>query len=385
MLNSSSYLKYKEIINRSAKKLENSTFKNKFIGKTRNQKLKYGHKKIKGSATRNVSGYKLLDSELLAGSILAASMCKHCRSVTSTLVLKEKAGHRAGLAEALEIECTKCLYKTPFYTSKKISDKKSMYDVNMRTVYGSQTTGLGRTGLSKLCGVMDLPAPVTRKAFNNISKVITEKALEKVEEEMKSASERLFDLSLIETAECIDIDPVTLAMIANVPVTVDGTWQKRGHTSKIGVVFVLSVETGEVLDFVVKSLICHECVSHKNTPDFTEWYQTHENVCMVNHKGSSDSMETAGAVEIFLRSIETRNLKYTTFVGDGDSSCFGVVSKACNNKYGDSYIVVKEECVGHIKKRAGKGLREFKRKNKGRKLDDGKTVGGRGRLTDRHY
>ena len=38
---------------------------------------------------------------------------------------------------------------------------------------------------------------------------------------------------------------------------VDGTWQKRGHTSKIGVVFVICVQTGEVLDYSVKCLVCH--------------------------------------------------------------------------------------------------------------------------------
>ena len=53
-------------------------------------------------------------------------------------------------------------------------------------------------------------------------------------------------------------------MIAKTATTVDGTWQRRGHCSKIGVVFVLAVSTGEVLDREVKLLICHECVSHKD-------------------------------------------------------------------------------------------------------------------------
>ena len=37
----------------------------------------------------------------------------------------------------------------------------------------------------------------------------------------------------------------------------DSTWQKWGHSSKIGVVFVISVRTGEVLDYIVKTLVCH--------------------------------------------------------------------------------------------------------------------------------
>jgi len=36
--------------------------------------------------------------------------------------------------------------------------------------------------------------------------------------------------------------------MAKVAVTVDGTWQKRGHSSKIGVVFVISMAAGEILE-----------------------------------------------------------------------------------------------------------------------------------------
>ena len=35
--------------------------------------------------------------------------------------------------------------------------------------------------------------------------------------------------------------------VAKVAVTVYGTWQKRGHNYKIGVVFILSVDTGEII------------------------------------------------------------------------------------------------------------------------------------------
>ena len=93
-------------------------------------------------------------------------------------------------------------------------------------------------------------------------------------------------------------------------------------------------------------------------------------------------METQSGVEMFLRSIKTRNLRYTVYVGDGDSSCYAKVHDACFDKYGASYAALKEECVGHIQKRMGSDLREYKRKNKGRKLNDGKPVGVIGRLTD---
>ena len=44
-------------------------------------------------------------------------------------------------------------------------------------------------------------------------------------------------------------------------------------------------------------------------------------------------------------------MKYTTFVGDGDSSSFGRVKEALEQKFNAEYIIVKEECVGHVHKR----------------------------------
>ena len=78
-----------------------------------------------------------------------------------------------------------------------------------------------------------------------------------------------------------------------------------------------------------------------------------------------------------------QNLNCTTHVGDGDSSSFATVRDKCFEKFGDKYKVVKEECLGHVQKRMGKALLELISKMRGHKLDDGKSVGGKGRLTRR--
>ena len=50
----------------------------------------------------------------------------------------------------------------------------------------------------------------------------------------------------------------------------------------------------------------------------------HENESQINHHvSSSAAMESTGAVSIFLWSIN-QGLRYTTFVSDGDSSCYGI-------------------------------------------------------------
>ena len=72
---------------------------------------------------------------------------------------------------------------------------------------------------------------------------------------MNGAAERMRNKMLKEEPDQIEDGG---DIIACVPVTVDATWQKSGHSSKLGIVFVISVDTGEILDYEVRSLFCHE-------------------------------------------------------------------------------------------------------------------------------
>ena len=141
---------------------------------------------------------------------------------------------------------------------------------------------------------------------------------------MNDAAARLHQKVSIERPDDIEEDGEDT--IAHVSVTVDGTWQERGHSSKIGVVLVISVDTGEILHYEVKSLFCHSCQVHgcqnQDSQEYKDWKKAHKEKCEVNHCGSGEDMEASAAVEIFSRSVETQRLKYTTFVGDGDSGCF---------------------------------------------------------------
>ena len=92
-------------------------------------------------------------------------------------------------------------------------------------------------------------------------------------------------------------------------------------------------------------------------------------------------MESQEACETFLRSVEKRNLKYTQFVRDGDTGTFAKVRDSWEKVFKGNYVVVKEECVGHVQKRMGSCLREPEHKRKGEKLSDVKVLGGKGRLT----
>ena len=73
----------------------------------------------------------------------------------------------------------------------------------------------------------------------------------------------------------------------------------------------------------------------------------------------------------------TPSFRYTTFIGDGDSSSFDAVKKV----YGDEHPVRKLDCVGHVHKRMGARLRKWVSNNKKIIMDDGGSATGRNRLT----
>ncbi|XP_065642399.1 uncharacterized protein LOC136074029 [Hydra vulgaris] len=105
----------------------------------------------------------------------------------------------------------------------------------------------------------------------------------------------------------------------------DGSWQKRGYTSNNGVVTVVSAENGKCIDFEIETKTCKLCSiwelkKYTHPVEYTEFHYLHHQKCQISHTGSASSMESSGVIKIFLRSEKKNNLRYTTFLGEGDSS-----------------------------------------------------------------
>lgn len=75
-------------------------------------------------------------------------------------------------------------------------------------------------------------------------------------------------------------------------------------------------------------------------------------------------MEAEGAKILYQRSVALRGLRYIPFVGDGDSKAYSAVCQA--NPYGPSVYIPKEECIAHVTKRMGTGLRAILKEYKGK-------------------
>ena len=114
--------------------------------------------------------------------------------------------------------------------------------------------------------------------------------------------------------------------------------------------------------------------------DYQEWWENHEDVCDINNEGSAGNMEVEGMKQIFNYNIKKHNVRYINYITDGDTKIYKAIVD--DQPYGSGVKVEKRECVGHVQKRMGTQLRKLKDSMKGKKLSDGKTLGGKNRLTD---
>ena len=327
------------------------------------KKIKVGISNQASSKGTSNSGFRLIDLDILANAINSNCACATCGA--KCLKLSEDENQSSGVVCTLHIVCEKCKTDCSFMTS---SSNSWIYDANMRLCYGMRCIGVGREGTNLLCGIMNMPSPVSRytdlnaKLLNVLESVCKENLVTAVEEAVAASS--------------FEIDRPTNS--TDLAVSCDGTWMKRGHTSQYG------VDTGKVLDLQVMSKYCAACSIRRKSEDPVEEeaFQTaHKLVCCRNYSGSSGGMEAAGMKLIFHRSLTKYGVRYTKYLGDGDSSAFKTVLES--QPYGPDCNIEKLECVGHIQKRMGGRLLKLKKEMRGKKLADGKTLGGQGRLTDK--
>ena len=127
---------------------------------------------------------------------------------------------------------------------------------------------------------------------------------------MKEAREKLRKQILEENDKPYDCNT-----LVEVGVTYDGTWSSRGFTANYGIGFVISADTGQVLDYEFCSQFCQLCEKKPDADD--EWKLCHKSVCTKNHFGSSKSMEAKAAERLWGRSI-AYTMRYKWMVCDGD-------------------------------------------------------------------
>ncbi|GFU43598.1 uncharacterized protein TNCV_3728391 [Trichonephila clavipes] len=265
---------------------------------------------------------EIIDIPLFSSVLKQHVLCVKCKKQGIDI----KFGRQIqGLATELLICCEFCGLIQPLlntrFTNTVVNKKDTkVYEVNTRLAYAMRSVGKGEAATKVFCGVMNLPPPPKRfyeslHALNNATEKVAKVSMA---------------LAAAETLSFNNGNP-------NVPVAIDGTWQKRGHTSLNGVVTAVSVDTGKIID---AEILSRKCSCHFNG-------NLHSDECSANYFGNSGGMEVEGALRIFNRSEVLHNLRYTQYLGDGDSKAYKAVLES--KPYKDVNIE-KLECVGHVEK-----------------------------------
>ena len=215
----------------------------------------------------------------LQDALLKTAICGSCEGSNGKLTNFQNDHHQNGLDEESIIKCRHCNEGTCFCTSPVVKSVvgKSLA-VNVRSIEAGIETGLGLTNMQKLCTAFDLPLPLSHSAYNNLMKKFQTCYAEEANRSLQKTALNLKIHMKKQDSKCKDLD--LSSDIFEVSVSVDGTWQKRyGYSLLLGVLFVLAIETGEILDYEVRSKVCFECKSReydKDSEHYKRWREDHK-------------------------------------------------------------------------------------------------------------
>ena len=127
--------------------------------------------------------------------------------------------------------------------------------------------------------------------------------------------------------------------VPTITVVVDGGWSKRSHkhsyNANSGVGIIIGKATGKLLYLGVRNKTCHAC---------SRGIPRDKHSCYKNWSKSSSEMETDIILEGFLEAERVHGVRYTKFIGDGDSSVYPTLLQSVP---GWGYAIKKLECANH--------------------------------------
>ena len=287
-----------------------------------------------GSSTCPLEGSRIINLEQLASFVTnIGSHSKSCPVGNVTLIGET---YRNGMASVLSAKCSSCRMEIAFSTSHKVEGVGSgkRWESNVAAVWGQMSTGGGHAHLKETMSVLGVPT-MTKKAF-----VATESAIDKcwwqsLEESMREAAEEEKRIAIERGSYHQGVPAITVIL--------DAGWSKRSHkhsyNAKSGVGIIVGMETKKLLYVGVRNKYCSVCARAD-----TKGEEPPQHECHKNWDGSSSSMETDIIVQGFKEAETKYGLRYTKFVGDGDSSVYPALITGVP-QWG--HVITKIECANH--------------------------------------
>ena len=284
--------------------------------------------------------------------------CPHCKRKL-TMNLKQWGAMHA----SLNIMCKSCKetvvsQKSDIFIIQEGRKKRKYNKKLIGPVLASMMNGLGHDGLVEILTNIGFKY-ISKRTYQRYKKMIIENTKNVTEEHLKDVSDKI-----LEYYASMGRFPDQESGILNIDVIYDGAWKTRGHDSDLGCGVVIDANTGFILDFQVFSKNCHTCSSYNarlrkgelEEDRYEEWLTEHKPHCHKNFDQSSGAMELEGAKLMWKRSIEKYKMRYTVFIGDGDTNTYDGL---CQSKPYDDIKIEKIECINHVNKRMGTDLRNL--------------------------
>ena len=283
------------------------------------------------TATVAVDGARIVNIEQLGKYIeeLSSHVAQCEENTGSVALLGEK---RDGLASIVSTECTGCGYKINLETSPKVKGPSgyNCWEVNLAAVWGQMSTGGGHSSLQESMAYLGVPV-MAKKTFTKTERAIGEWWRDRLQQSMEEAGKREKELAIERGDYHEDIPAIT--------VITDGRWSKRSHrhsyNAKSGVGVIIGLETRKILHLSVRNKYCAGCAT--GSPQ-------EQHLCYKNWESSSSAMETSAILEGFQEAEKVHGIRYTRFIGDGDSSVYTTLLQEVP-VYGRS--IKKMECANH--------------------------------------
>ncbi len=257
-----------------------------------------------------IQGSRIINMERLASFV--ADVSTHSQSCQLGSISLTGETYRGGLASILTAKCSGCRMELAFPTSSKVTSLSGArrWECNLAAVWGQMVTGGGHAPLQEAMSILGVPV-MTKKAFIATEKDIAQQWWASLDKSMHEAAEEEKRIAINNRSYHEGVPAIT--------VVVDGGWSKRTHkhsyNAKSGVGIIIGLKTGKLLHVGVRNKYCSVCAladKENRAP------QDHD--CHKNWDGPSSSMETDIIVEGFKEAESKYGLRYTAFIGDGDSS-----------------------------------------------------------------
>ena len=191
-------------------------------------------------------------------------------------------------------------------------------------------TGGGHHKLEETMGVVGVPV-MSKTSFISTERDIGEWWQQELQKLMAEAGKEERELAIRRGDYHEGVPAIT--------VIVDGGWSKRSHrhsyNANSGVGIIIGKATGKLLFLGVRNKYCSACA--RNIP-------RDKHQCYRNWSASSSEMETDTILEGFLEAERVHGVRYTKFIGDGDSSVYPTLLQSVP---GWGHTIEKLECANH--------------------------------------